>query len=72
MSRAPARTFVCEHCGRVISPEEASWIDLDPELEPRMLFALCADTEACQRAARDRTETANPFAVCFVPSRRVH
>lgn len=72
MPRAPERTFVCEHCGRVLQPEDASWIDIDPELEPRMLFALCSDTEACQRAARDRVECTNPFAVCFVPSRSVH
>ena len=57
MLRAPARTFVCEHCGRLLRPEDVSWIDLDPLVEPRMLFALCSDTAE--------------FAVCFVPSRRV-
>lgn len=71
MLRAPARTFVCEHCGRLLRPEQVSWIDLDPLVEPRMLFALCSDSEGCQRAAAGREETVNPFAVCFVPSRRV-
>ena len=70
MFRAPARTVICQHCGRPVHVAAVKWVDLDPEVEPHLLFALCEDQRSCEQHFRTQCQPqVNPFATCFIPSR---